>query len=49
MVVGEDVAPEVVKQPAFDIKTHTTTSPLLSAVDEYVELLIPTLAPFTCH
>ena len=44
-----DVAGLPVAQVALDVTIQVTASALDNVVLEYVLLLVPTLAPFTCH
>ena len=49
MVSELDVAAVGDAQGAFEVMTHVTTAPLVSVVDVYVALLVPTLVPLTFH
>ena len=50
IVIVFDVAGEPVKQGvALLVITTLTVFPLVNEVEVYVELLVPTLAPFTFH
>jgi hypothetical protein len=55
---GEDVtvivnvlefADEVVTHVELDVRIQLTVLPFVKLLDVYVELFVPTLAPFTCH
>jgi hypothetical protein len=49
IVTGVLVAVGVVTQFALLVIVTVTTSPSASVDELYVSLLVPTLAPFTCH
>ena len=49
MAIGVLVALTGEAQGAFEVITTVTLSPLLNVADEKVELLLPTLTPFTLH
>jgi hypothetical protein len=49
-IVSEfDVAVVGEAHDELDVMTHVTTAPLVSVVDVYVALLVPTLVPLTFH
>jgi hypothetical protein len=43
------VAVAEVAQLAFEVNTHCTTAPLVSALEVNVAALVPTFTPFTFH
>ena len=49
IVIELEFAVVVLKQVALDVSTQVTTSPLAKLVEEYVLLLVPTVALFTFH
>ena len=49
IVIVFEVAGEPVAQVALDVITHFITSPLASALELNVALLVPTFAPFSFH
>ena len=49
MVSELDVAVVGEAQEELDVMTHVTTAPLVSVVEVYVALFVPTLVPFTFH
>lgn len=49
MVSVLDVAVVGDAQDELEVMTHVTTAPLVSVVEVYVALLVPTFVPFTFH